>query len=350
MRFLRLRLHRGPAALLVLLLLPAPGCSGGDGGAAADGLRPAPLAVTPARLELPRIPFGATGRGSFELRNTGDAPLRITRIGPTNCDCALAQLELPDRPEDRRRMRVDLDGLLLTLAPGERAVLHFELITSRWREPVTWKSGSIPILFEDYDYQVLEWTADIWNPYWLEPWAVELGRVGTHDRPTGVVMVRANDEPHFRLRVPAVIDGWELRVSEAPEDGNDRYRIDVRAPAELPLGPFQKEFTISSDLEGAPPVRFTVQGYVEPNVGYSPTRLVLRPAAGRPSDELMIRYRRPDRLLPLPTVELPDGAEEELDDHPRGAGAGTAVPPAGDCDVSTDRTEGRAQPPGAPGR
>ncbi|MFQ5750003.1 MAG: hypothetical protein ACE5H3_11180, partial [Planctomycetota bacterium] len=218
-------------------------------------------------------------------------PVTITRIGPTGCDCALLDLVLPARPAGQRTLRLDPRGIHLVLQPGEKAVLGLVLDTSRYREPVSRKIGSFPVYLEGEPPLVLEFAADIWTPYWVEPWSVDLGPVGIRQRARAVFGVRSHDETRFKLVVPEEIDGWMLETHEVPgEKGASAWRIEVTMPAELPQGPFYKEFRVHSDLPGGPPLRFAVQGVAGPDVLAKPERVILLRGNG-PSDETVVEIQ-----------------------------------------------------------
>ncbi|MBL7007534.1 MAG: hypothetical protein ISR76_00925 [Planctomycetes bacterium] len=296
------RFRRSAAGALVLAgaaLLALPGC--GPDASPFEAHR-APMKVEPEYLRLPRIPFGKGAAGEFRLTNEGRDPLRITGIGPTGCDCAVADLLLPDRPEGMQHLRVQERGMRLELAPGEQAVLKLTLSTLRYREPVRFKASSIPIQFEGYDHLALEYSADIWVPFWAEPWALQLGTLGVRQRPTGRIAVRAVEEAEFQILAPADLDGWELEIRQASADP-DSYNIEVTPPPELPVGSFMKDFELRTSIPEMP-VRFTVVGTVVPDVAHSPQRLLLRPDEGVRSGAVTVTLLPTDRPLRLLGAEV----------------------------------------------
>ncbi len=249
------------------------------------------LEIEPDRLEFPPIPFGSAARSEFHLRNRSAQPVTITRIGPTGCDCALLDLVLPSRPAGQRTLRLDPRGIHLVLKPGEKAVLGLVLDTSRYREPVSRKIGSFPLYLEGEPPLVLEFAADIWTPYWVEPWSVDLGPVGVRQRARAVFGVRSHDDTRFNLVAPGEIDGWKLKTRKVSgEKEASAWRIEVTTPEELPQGPFSKEFRIHSDLPGGPPIRFAVQGVAGPDVLAKPKRVILLRGDG-PADEATVEIQ-----------------------------------------------------------
>lgn len=276
------------------------------------------LTVEPALMDLGSVTKGERGSGVWRLRNATAEPLAISRIGPSGCQCASLELLLPDRAEPKRQIT---DGQLIhvELAPGERAEVHFTLDTARYREPISRKVGGIPVVLRDHPYVMLEWAADIWTPFAVEPWEVSLGEVGMREQPRGRVLVSAHDEEDFDLEIDVRIDGWQLKSQRlTPADEKALYEIVVIAPPELPEGGFQKNFEFLTSLAGAPPVRFSVQGQARPDLTLAPSRVMLDPQSGRGSMRVELRNRALHGVVGDFQVEgLPAGLEAvEIDAAP----------------------------------
>lgn len=294
-------MNRIPACVLAAALALAAGCA-----RAQDRTAGHPLAVEPAHLDLGSVPFGERRDGAWTLRNTGARPLEIVRVGPLGCQCADAVLALPDGRELGVR-----DGLPISavLAPGAVAQLRFRLDTSRYREPISRKIGSVPVLFADHPPLVLEWSVDVWTPFAVEPWDLDLGEIGVRQRASGRVLVQAHDDDDFGLEVDADVEGWTLRSERLSAPGEKAlYQILVTAPPELPEGGFQREFRFLTDLPGAPPVRFSVRGVAGPDLALSPRRVFLDPARGRAEAFVTLTQRAAGAALAAPEiVGLPAG-------------------------------------------
>ena len=253
----------------------------------------APLSVEPASLDLGSVTFGDRTSGIYRLKNTTGKPLLVSRIGPFSCQCVSAELELPNREGDVAMRRLDGKRLNLTLAIDEEMAIHFTLDTSRYRTPTSRKMGSIPVVFQDYSGMVLEWRADIWNPFSVEPWNIDLGEIGVREGVSGTAMVVAHDAVEFGLDVDFVDeDGWLVRSEPIAVLGAGvTYQLTFTAPEVLPEGPFQKRFVLHTDLPGAPPVKVAVTGFARPDLSFSPTRLVFDPSADRLEAQLIIAHR-----------------------------------------------------------
>lgn len=253
----------------------------------------APLSVEPAFLDLGSVTFGERTSGIYKLKNTTGKPLLVSRIGPFSCQCVSAELELPARSGAMARRRLDGKRLNLTLAVEEQMSIHFTLDTSRYRIPASRKVGSIPVVFHDYSGMVLEWGADIWNPFSVEPWNVDLGEIGVREGASGTAMVVAHDTIDFGLDIDFVDDeGWTVRSDSISVVGAGvTYQLTFTAPEVLPEGPFQKKFVLHTDLSGAPPVKVAVTGFARPDLSFRPMRLVFDPSADRLEAQLVVTHR-----------------------------------------------------------
>jgi len=265
-----------------------------------------PLAAEPTHLDLGSVPFGERRNGVWKLKNRGSKPLEIVRVGPLGCQCADADLVLASG------RRVDVrDGLPISvlLAPGEQAELQFALDTARYREPISRKIGSVPILFADVEPLLLEWAVDIWTPFAVEPWDVDLGEVGVRERAHGRVLVQGHDDDQFGLEVDAEIQGWTLRSARlSPLDERALYEITLTAPPELPEGGFQEHFRLNTDLAGAPQVRFSVRGVAGPDLIALPRRALFDPARGRSEVRVTLLQRAIGGVVKeLEVTGLPEG-------------------------------------------
>ena len=303
--------HPGMRALLLGGLLLVAAC----GEPAADEPTTV-LSVDPPFLELGMVPRGGRATGSWMLQNVSGGPLHVLRVGPLPCSCGSAELLLPDRPSGPQRFRVD-DGQLLdlTLAEGERAELSFTFDSSRYRQPISRKVVSIPVILRDHPGVVVECAVDVWTPFVVEPWAIEMGEVGIREQASGFVVVAAHDDAHFGVAIDTEIEDWRVVSDQVstPDSDRDSYRITVTAPYELPRGPFSQEFVLYTDIPDAPPIRFVAQGVAVPDLGASPRRVVFDPAAGQPEAKLQVWNRALEGRLGELSLLRVDGPVELVD-------------------------------------
>ncbi len=267
---------------------------------------PSPLEIQPALLQLDSIPFGGRAQGAFLLRNRTKSPLLIRGIGPTSCDCAILDLTLPDRP-GAPTWTPSPQGMQLVLASGERAQVNLQVDTARYRNPVNWKTGRIPIILEE-GYAALDWALSVWVPYWLEPWARNLQEVGIREQPVTYFLVEGKEVPDFELFLPEETDGWRLSASRVPLQAPVRWRVDVLAPPELPEGPFEKIFSVQTSVADGPNLSFRVFGVGVPDLSLRPQRLLLRPDRGDRSASALLRCRDAALRLDPPRISLSPAA------------------------------------------
>jgi hypothetical protein len=272
----------------------------------------APLKVTPEFADLGSVTFGDRTSTVYTLENTSDQPLKIARIGPFSCQCVWADLILPARTGDAHQRRLDGKRLNLDLAPGEIAELHFTLDTGRYRKPASRKVGSIPVVFQNYPGVVLQWGADIWTPFAVAPWAVDLGSIGIRSQPVGKVLVVAHDNQKFGLEVDFEQNGWHVRSRRVSMAETDKltYEISFAGPDFLPEGPFVEEFRMFTDLPGGPAIKVTVQGIAQPDLSFSPTRLMFDPERDRTKIQFVIVQRAAGK--DLASLVYSDFAEHEM--------------------------------------
>ncbi|MCP4093210.1 MAG: DUF1573 domain-containing protein [Planctomycetes bacterium] len=286
-----MRFLLSPALAFLVLAMLSGGCS--------DSKQPlavavaAPLSFSPEFADLGSITFGERASTIYTLKNTSDLPLVVSRIGPFACQCVIADLVLPSRSGDLRKRRLDGKRLNLELQPNEVAEIHFVLDTSRYRKPASRKVGSIPVVFRDHPGITLQWGADIYTPFIVEPWAIEMGAVGIRSQPTGRALVTGHDVWQFDLDVDFEQEGWKVKSRPILVEGTTKstYEITFTAPEYLPEGPFLEQFRMLSNLPDAPPIKINVQGLAQADLSFSPTRLLFDPDRGRNTQRLIFAQR-----------------------------------------------------------
>lgn len=292
--------------IALILSLVLGGCQQEQGGVPHSLFSHPQLEATQRVMHLDPIPFGESREAFYTLTNTTDESIFIRRVGPTGCSCAsVPEIIFDSRPPVGEVVRIDPSGCRVEMMPGEQARIRLILDTARYREPISRSHGSVPVWTEGHEGALLlEWGADIWTPFWLEPWSLQLGAIGAMEKAGGSISIAGHDTDAFDVLVPASMHGWKLTKTKAPREGANLYIIRIEAQDELPLGPLNQEFVLYSNLQGAPPIRFWVQGLVEPNLSWSPRRILLLPGRGRSSAELIVLNRNPEIPLRLSPPSL----------------------------------------------
>ncbi len=242
------------------------------------------LEIMPMHMNLERVTFGESTTGVFKIKNASDQPKRLMRIGPANCSCTTLTLHLPDRPNFTPR-KVNGGQLDVVLQPKERAELEVLFDTARNRRSVSRRTDSFALIVEGARGMILQYSVDVWTPFWLEPWGLDLGRVGATARAQGFASVKAHDEQDFELIVPKQIDGWEINVRTIEGAAVPSFNIEFQAPEALPIGPFQVSIPVRTDLQHSPELTLQVTGIATPDVDWTPHKVVLRPDADGKSEQ-----------------------------------------------------------------
>jgi len=257
-----------------------------------------PLTPNPLRLQFGTIQYGQKATGTWVLKNTSGSDVVIRRIGPFSCQCVSANLRLPQRGDSLRPLRGDI--INLTILPDETAEVVFTLDTARYRKPVSRKIGSIPIVFADYPGMVLEWAADVYTPFVVSPWSIQLGNIGIRQQASGTAVVAAHDANEFILDIDGEYHGWHVESNAVMLEGHQRsaYELVFTAPPEMPEGQFSENFSFKTNLADAPPVKINVQGVARPDIYAQPQRLLFDPSRNKLSQEFVIVQTAVGQIAP----------------------------------------------------
>jgi hypothetical protein len=261
------------------------------------------LVFRTTHLILDKVNFGQKRRGSFYFENQTDQPLLINRIGPATCGCTTLTLKLPGRPgfEPRELHGGQID---IEIAAGEKAELEVLFDTSRNRKPISRRTDAFAVMVAGARGIRLQYSIDVWTPFWLEPWSVDLGRIGVRQQAKGFASVKGHDASHFSLIVPPEIDGWKFSADPIPGASIDSFNINFQAPDELPLGPFDIKLPIRTDLPDSPELYLSVRGIVVEDLDWSPRKIVLRPKENSATVLFKLHNRAPDHPVELHNVQL----------------------------------------------
>jgi hypothetical protein len=294
-----------PSTLFFLATLLFGSCQKQDG-AASQPIPP--LTANPSRLQFDTIQYGQKATGTWALTNTSGSDVVIRRIGPFSCQCVSANLRLPQRSAGLRPLRGDI--INLTILPSETVEVIFTLDTARYRKPVSRKIGSIPIVFADHPGMVLEWAADVYTPFVVSPWSIELGNIGIRQQASGRAVVAAHDANEFILDIDGEYHGWYVKSNAVVIEDHQRsaYELIFTAPPEMSEGQFSQNFIFKTNLTDAPPVKINVQGVARPDIYVQPQRLLFDPSRDKLSQEFVIVQTAVGQVAP----KLESGAFAEL--------------------------------------
>ncbi|MCH2111893.1 MAG: hypothetical protein MK213_03470, partial [Planctomycetes bacterium] len=139
--------------------------------------------------------------------------------------------------------------------------------------------------------------------------------------------VRADEVADFSILAPEQMDGWGIQVTSNREEikrakstlreGQQealpelRYKVEVNSPPELPEGPFSQDFSLLTDLPGAPRIQFRAQGVGHPDLVISPSALHFRLAKNQRKAVIQVRAITPAHTLGPPRAVV-EGSSPEL--------------------------------------
>ncbi len=248
-------------------------------------------------VDEPVSDFGSVEQGTpvthvFQLKNTGDATLRISNV-KSSCGCTAAVVSEHDVP------------------PGGEARVLATLDTSR----VAGRTTKVLSVYSD-DPQVpvaaLTLTGNVLADLTLTPSPVYLGRIRRGETVTREIVIRPG-RPLGTDTVRAVggeLSGLQTRLDVAP-DGTQRLILGLGT--DVPLGRFTRELRLETTSARQPVIVLPVFGSIEGDVVVLPSQVsfgVAR-AGASPERRLLIRNRG---LQPLTVrrVSVPDSFEYSL--------------------------------------
>lgn len=206
------------------------------------------IEVESLKYNFDRIAVGATDRHEFAIKNVGDAPLKLA-TGPRTCKCTIGKLATEE------------------IAPGESATIEME-----WH----------PLAQSEMFMQ----TATIWTNDPLQPkldfevegmvvptfitmpegtWTVGMLAEGTPSNVTGRVMSMLSDEfeiTSIETSAPYVTATHRPLTEDELKAGRafGGYEITCQVQPEMPVGQFNEEVILKTNVEDAPEFKFTIQG------------------------------------------------------------------------------------------
>jgi len=266
-----------PLALALGFAAGALSCGADSESAAGNNTQGLPsLTIVENRLVLETVTFGQKVESSFELVNESQEPIPVTRIGPGNCSCTTLFLRTGSGEQAQRE---EMNGLPIdfVVAPGERFWIDVEFDTSRMRRPVSRKTDGFSLLQEGRQGLILEYSADVWTPFWIEPWSLDLGKVGAREKASGFFSVKEHDGKDFDLIFPEYVDGWRFVARRQVSEAGSSFTIELFAPDELPYGPFSVWLPVSCSLPDSPTIDVLVRGVAVEDLAWGPEKIVLRP-------------------------------------------------------------------------
>ncbi len=202
---------------------------------------------------------GAPCRIEIELRNVGDAPLKILNIR-SSCGCAMA------RPQKSELAPGETDTMTVTYDTKKNAKVVKQTITLMTNDPVEPK-----IRF------VLQ--GEVWNVFDAEPAAaLAFGRVKPDSRKSKAIELTNNlkEKVHPKLRPLDPDVPFEIKLEEL-EPGM-KYRLSAGIKPPLKLGDNRVTLTIETGVERLPTMTISISARAMERVSVWPDHLRVVPS------------------------------------------------------------------------
>lgn len=217
----------------------------------------APLTVVAGSVvDVGRVAKGEIIEHTFEIRNEGDAPLKIVRVKPT-CGCTVAEYDQ-------------------TIGAGKKGSLRARLDTSDFRGPI---AKSIRVFTNDAGNPELTLVikADVRAQIDVSPGYARFVVVDGEKYGASKQIVWSPDHPRLELtRADSPYDFVEVQMrklapgdSDYREDAN-RWQVDVTLSPKAPVGPMADYIRLTTDHPRQKVVRIPISGMVRPILAVTP--------------------------------------------------------------------------------
>lgn len=193
------------------------------------------------------------GSHSFEIRNEGDAPLKLAK-GSTTCKCTLSNLA-DDQVEPGKSAKVELEWSASSDGPFRHSA------TIRTNDPRR-------------HYVTLTIEGHVSRSHKVAPLELVFSSISVGDGATGKVHLYSFESDKLAIKDHEFADSataeyFDLRTEEMPaeqvakEEGAKAGKIlNVVVKPGLPLGPFRQRIRLTLDLPGEPTVDLPLEGSV----------------------------------------------------------------------------------------
>lgn len=216
-----------------------------------------PVADCPEKIkDFGVVVKGDKVRATFEVRNTGKAPLEITQVRPT-CGCTVA----------------DFDR---TIPPGGKGKIVAEVDTTDFNGPI---SKAVLVYTNDPANPTLTLVvkADVQSYIEVVPRGFVRFNVLQGEAAEEKVILVPSQPVDFRVlgvdtgTAPVTAAFRKLEGSEVIQGRNQpQWEVSFRVPANAPEGPFNQKVTVRTNAEKSPQVAITLTGVVRPIIQVVP--------------------------------------------------------------------------------
>jgi hypothetical protein len=248
------------AFLLGLLLVVAPVLAGGQEAAPAPENEAKPVAdIVEKTKDFGIVSKGDKLKASFEVRNTGTAPLEVTGVRPT-CGCTVANYDK-------------------TVAPGGTGKIEAEVDTTAFTGPIT---KAILVFTNDKTNSQINLVVKAEVRSFIEVLPRQLLRLNVlqGEPATDKVVLVSADGADFKVTGVDVGGGpyktafRELAEKERiPERKGPQWEVAVTVPGDAAEGMLNHKLTIKTTAPKAPEINLNVSGVVRPIIQVIPPEI-----------------------------------------------------------------------------
>lgn len=222
-----------------------------------------------AAIVEPIVDVGQVVRGedfsaTFEIQNTGTAPLEITEVRPT-CGCTVADYDETIAPGATGRIRATVDTESI-LGPNSKGITVFTNDPNNPRLQLTVKSNVKPFLYLDPGYARFTQFVRSGGAQTISQtlWAEDFEDLK-------VVSVES-DSPHIEVAYREARDG------ERDASGVGRqWRIDITLADDSPIGPLSDRVVVTTNHPRQRLTDIPVSAFVRPTVSVTPPMIDFGP-------------------------------------------------------------------------
>lgn len=229
---------------------------------AADGTPRA--AIVEPIVDVGQVVRGEDFSATFEIQNTGTAPLEITEVRPT-CGCTVTEYDETIAPGETGRIRATVDTESI-LGPNSKGITMFTNDPQSPRLQLTVKSNVRPFLYLDPGYARFTQLVQSGGAQTISQtlWAEDFEDLK-------VVSVESAN-PHIQVAYREARDGER----EASGVGR-QWRIDITLSDDSPVGPLSDRVVVTTNHPRQRVTDIPVSAFVRPMVSVTPPMIDFGP-------------------------------------------------------------------------
>ncbi|MEW6746862.1 MAG: DUF1573 domain-containing protein [Planctomycetota bacterium] len=246
---------------------------GPETGADSTGSPPPRIEFDAYEVDFGELLAGEKKRHTYKFRNTGEGPLRVTRVR-ASCGCTVPRLV--SKAGEIAPNELDTGAKSLVLAPGEEAELEVEFNSTGRAGKITKK---IDVHSNDATRNpvVLSIKGECRSAFELNPSNFYFSYpVMRRHAATRSVTFKPTQMPDCRIievvsPVPYITVAWSnttMKDVDGQVAGPPTFKLDVTISEAAPLGPITQAITVKTNNDRLPSIQIPVRARVTPEVAF----------------------------------------------------------------------------------